>query len=83
MLWFNPVNGIPQILTLKIPWNQLSAQALHGLIEDFITREGTDYGVQEFSLAEKVEQVKVQIKRGDVVIVFDVESGTCNFLPNK
>ena len=68
---------------MEIPWNQLSAQVLHGLIEEFITREGTDYGDREFSLAEKVEQVKVQIKRGDVVIVFDAKSDTCNLLPNK
>ena len=68
---------------MEIPWNQLSAQALHGLIEGFITREGTDYGEHEFSLTEKVEQVKAQIKRGDVVIVFDAESETCNLLPNK
>ena len=56
---------------------------LSGLIEEFITREGTDYGEREFSLTEKVEQVKAQIKRGDVVIVFDAESETCNLLPNK
>jgi uncharacterized protein YheU (UPF0270 family) len=68
---------------LEIPWNQLSAQVLHGLIEEFITREGTDYGEREFSLTEKVDQVKTQIKRGDVVIVFDEKSETCNLLPNK
>jgi uncharacterized protein YheU (UPF0270 family) len=68
---------------LEIPWNQLSAQVLHSLIEGFITREGTDYGEQEFSLAEKMEQVKAQIKRGEVVIVFDAKSATCNLLPNK
>ena len=66
-----------------IPIDALEADTLYSLAEAFVLREGTDYGVQEFSLAEKVEQVKVQIKRGDVVIVFDVESGTCNFLPNK
>jgi uncharacterized protein YheU (UPF0270 family) len=68
---------------LEIPWNQLSEQVLRGLIEEFITREGTDYGEREFSLIEKVEQVKVQIKRSDVVIVFDAKSATCNLLPNK
>lgn len=53
------------------------------MIEEFISREGTDYGELEFTLAEKVEQVKAQVKRGDVVILFDAESGTCNLLPNK
>ena len=68
---------------LKIPWNELSAEGLHGLIEEFINREGTDYGEREFSLTEKVEQVKAQIMRGDVVIVFDDNSETCNLLPNE
>jgi len=68
---------------LEIPWNQLSAEILRSVIEEFISREGTDYGEREFTLAEKVEQVKAQVKRGDVVIVFDAESGTCNLLPNK
>ena len=87
MLWFKRVTGFQDThakkLTLEIPWNQLSAQVLHSLIEEFITREGTDYGEREFSLTEKVEQVKAQIKRGDVVIVFDAESETCNLLPNE
>lgn len=68
---------------LKIPWDQLSAEGLHGLIEEFINREGTDYGEREYSLAEKVEQVKAQIKRGDILIVFDEKLETCNLLPNK
>lgn len=68
---------------LKIPWNELSAEGLHGLIEEFINREGTDYGEREYSLAEKVEQVTAQIKRGEVLIVFDEELETCNLLPKK
>lgn len=66
---------------LKIPWNQLSEEVLEGLIEEFITREGTDYGEREVSLTEKVEQVKAQIVRGDVQIVFDEKLETCNLLP--
>lgn len=55
-----------------IPVEKLSADAVHGLIEEFITREGTDYGEVELALPEKVEQVKAQLARGDVVVVFDV-----------
>ena len=54
-----------------IPHEQISADALQGLIEEFITREGTDYGETEISLASKVEQVKRQLQRGDILIVFD------------
>lgn len=54
-----------------IPVERLSAEAVQGLIEEFITREGTDYGEEEIPLADKVEQVRGQLVRGEVVIVFD------------
>ncbi|NIB44401.1 YheU family protein [Pseudomaricurvus alkylphenolicus] len=54
-----------------IPADKLSPEALQGLIEEFITREGTDYGVNEVDLVSKVSQVKAQLQRGEVVIVFD------------
>ena len=63
-----------------IPHQQLSSEALQGLIEEFITREGTDYGAVEVSLAQKVDQVKRQLDRGDVVIVFDPASESVSIL---
>jgi len=63
-----------------IPYEQISNDALQGLIEEFITREGTDYGEAEISLAQKVEQIKRQLKRGDIVIVFDPASETVSIL---
>lgn len=56
---------------LIIPVERLSAAAVQGLMEEFITREGTDYGAEEVSLADKVAQVRDQLARGEVVIVFD------------
>lgn len=63
-----------------IPHQQLSPDALQGLIEEFITREGTDYGVQEISLVDKVAQVKRQLEQGEVVIVFDIATETVTLL---
>lgn len=65
---------------LKIPYNQLSPEALHGVIEEFVTRDGTDYGEIEVSLESKISQVLNQLKSGKAVIVFDPESETCNIL---
>ncbi len=53
-----------------IPWEQLPAATLDNLIESFVLREGTDYGEQTFTLAEKVEHVRQQLKRGDAVILY-------------
>lgn len=66
-----------------IPPEQLSSEALDGVIESFITREGTDYGEMEWSLAEKVEQVRRQLRRGEAVIVFDPLTETCTLIPRS
>ncbi len=66
---------------LLIPAEQLSPDALLGLIEEFITREGTDYGELEWSLDQKVEQVRAQLRRGEAVIVFDIAAESCTLMP--
>jgi len=66
-----------------IPHSQISPEALRGLIEEFITREGTDYGLEDFSLAQKVQQVEQQIVRGDVVVVFDIASESVSLLSRR
>jgi uncharacterized protein len=66
---------------LLIPAEQLSPEALQGLVEEFITREGTDYGEVEWSLEHKVEQVRRQLRRGEAVIVFDPAAESCTLMP--
>jgi len=59
---------------IEVPEGSLSREALEGLVEEFVTREGTDYGEREYSLAEKRAAVLRQIARGEVAIVFDLEA---------
>jgi uncharacterized protein len=61
-----------------IPINKLSTTALKGVIEEFITRCGTDYGTEEATLDTKFKQVKNQLKNGTVVLVFDDQTETTN-----
>lgn len=68
---------------LIVPPEQLSDDALQGVIEEFITREGTDYGEFEFSLADKVKQVRAQLRTKIVQIVFDVRSETCTLMTRE
>jgi len=63
-----------------IPHAQLSADALNGLIEEFVSRDGTDYGIDEISLAEKTRQVLRQLDQGKIVIVFDAATESCNIV---
>ena len=61
-----------------IPVNKLSTKTLKGVIEEFITRSGTDYGAVESSLDTKFNQVKNQLENGLAVLVFDDETETTN-----
>ena len=53
--------------------DQLSPGALRGLVEEYVTREGTDYGHASWSLEDKVAQVFRQLDQGEARIVFDLE----------
>ena len=64
-----------------IPQRMLSPEALRGVIEAFVTREGTDYGAQEVALATKVLQIRKQLDEGTAVIVYDEETGSCTIQP--
>ncbi|MFT6751965.1 MAG: hypothetical protein ACJA2O_002150 [Candidatus Azotimanducaceae bacterium] len=65
---------------LVIPWQSLSDDALRGVIEDFVSREGTDYGHVEYSLDQKVEHVKAQLQNNEISIVFDAELDSCSII---
>jgi uncharacterized protein YheU (UPF0270 family) len=65
-----------------IPVNKLSAKALKGVIEEFISRNGTDYGAIESSLETNFKQVKYKLKNGEAVLVFDDETETTNIFLN-
>jgi uncharacterized protein len=67
-----------------IPVNKLSTEALHAVIEEFISREGTDYGAVEASREASIKQVKHKLEKGLAVLVYDDETETTNiFLHNN
>ncbi|AAU38542.1 MULTISPECIES: YheU family protein [Basfia] len=51
-----------------IPWQELEPDTLINIVESFILREGTDYGMEELSLAEKRDNLLKQIHSGKAVI---------------
>ncbi|MBT6891630.1 MAG: YheU family protein [Gammaproteobacteria bacterium] len=72
---------IDNLPDFKIPWDELSEGALMGIIEEFVTREGTEYGDSEISLEIKCQQVRQQLRDGDAFITFDEEVQTCSISP--
>ena len=61
-----------------IPWESLSAEALRGIIEEFVTREGTEYGAQEVSLEDKISQVLKHLQAGKARITYDDVTHSCS-----
>jgi hypothetical protein len=69
--------------SVVIAYQDLSAEALHGVIESFVLREGTDYGEHEVPLSKKIEQVVRQLKRGEAQLIFDPNSETVDIVPTN
>lgn len=65
---------------VEVPYTQLSAEALQGVVESFVLREGTEYGEREFTLEEKRLHVMYQLERGDAQIMFDPQSQTVDIV---
>jgi uncharacterized protein len=65
---------------VEVPAEQLSSEALQGLIESFVLREGTDYGDADYNLDQKVNHVRRQLESGDVAVVFNVELQSADML---
>ncbi len=72
-----PDEGVEPVV---VPYTELSPDALRGVLESFVLREGTEYGQREFALDEKVAHVLRQLRRGEAQIVFDPASETIDIV---
>ena len=62
-----------------VPYRQLSAAALAGVIEEYVTRDGTEPG----DAAEKSETVLDLLASGELLLVYDPDSESCNILSRE
>ena len=60
-----------------IPHQQLSPEALRGIIEEFVTRSGTELTDADV----KIEHVIRQLEKGTVVITYDAKVSSCSIVP--
>jgi uncharacterized protein YheU (UPF0270 family) len=65
---------------IEIPSSRLSEDVLQAVIEEYVCREGTDYGLSTYTLEKKVLQVMQQLEKGTAIIVFDPVSESCSVL---
>lgn len=68
---------------VEIPHTELSADALLGVIESFVLREGTEYGEKDVPFERKVADVRRQLDRGEAQIVFDPNTETVDIVVKK
>jgi len=59
-----------------IPHENLSAEALAGLVEEYVSRDGTERG----EVADKSKAVIQLLERGELVLVYDPDSESCNLI---
>ena len=65
-----------------IPYDMIDKDSLRNLVEDFVSRDGTDNGYDQ-SLEDRVDQVTRQLKSGEIVVVFDSASESINIISKE
>ena len=74
------IDAEPPPPPVEIPFTTLSADAQLGVIDAFILREGTDYGDHEATLEKKQADIRLQIDKKLVRLVFDPETESVTLL---
>ena len=59
---------------VAVPLERLPEGTLQHLLEEFCSRDGTDYGASETPLAARVEQLHARLRAGDARLLFDAAS---------
>jgi uncharacterized protein len=62
---------------MHIPHQYLTPKALRAIVEEFVTRDGTDHS----SVEQRIELVLCQLDAGSAELHFEQETATCNILP--
>lgn len=68
---------------LAVPYDSMKPDTLRAVVEEFITRAGTDYGERERTLDEKIADVMRQLRRGEAMVVFDPRTAAVNIVPAR
>lgn len=66
---------------IQVPLQRLQADVLQALLEEYATRDGTDYGERELMLEDKVLRLYRQLRSGEVQILYDVGSEHWDLVP--
>jgi uncharacterized protein YheU (UPF0270 family) len=59
---------------IEVPTSALAEPTLLALLEEFASRDGTDYGLNELSLDEKVGRLREQLNASRIILMYDSDS---------
>jgi len=65
---------------VMVPHTRIHPETLLKLVEEFVTRDGTDYGDSEVPTPQKITQVMHLLQGGKAVVVFEPESGSATIV---
>lgn len=63
-----------------MPPERVPEASLKALLEEFASRDGTDYGARETPLSARVDQLRDGLRRGSLALLFDADSQTWDVL---
>ena len=66
---------------MLIDHSQLASDTLHNLLEEIVTRDGTDYGEDEMRLDEKIQRLRHMLDTGECYISYDETTQSCGVVP--
>lgn len=66
---------------IEVPYQRLDPETLRNVIQEFVTRDGADWGEVGGALEDKVAQVMQQLRNRKVKVVFELKSQTANIVP--
>jgi uncharacterized protein len=70
---------MPQFI--QVPMERLAPELRNALLEEYASRDGTDYGERELTLAEKVANLQGQLESGDLYILYESENEQWDLVP--
>ena len=59
---------------IAVPPDRLASATLVSLLEEFASRDGTDYGEREVPLEQKVRDLRTQLANGEIQLLYDADS---------
>mgnify|MGYP001054887451 FL=1 len=65
---------------VEVPYQDINPETLRNMIEEFVSRDGSDWGDAGGSMEAKIEQVLRQLREGKIFVAFDLTSQTANIV---